>query len=70
MQNQKRNRNFKDHKIFVHDGKRNLKCDRCGKTYTQISGLKRHIKCVHEGFTYLIYVVYRNKEMYHVVKED
>ena len=33
----------------VHDGKKNNKCDFCGKLFTQLGNLKTHIENIHNG---------------------
>ena len=33
----------------VHEGRRNHKCESCGKAFKNSRGLKRHIDTVHKG---------------------
>ena len=37
------------HTKTIHRGQRSLKCDYCGKSFTQSGTLKTHIKTLHEG---------------------
>ena len=36
---------FEEHE----DNRNNTTCESCGKSYSKLSGLKKHIKIVHEG---------------------
>ena len=36
------------HKI-IHEGKKDFKCNSCGKLFTHVGDMKRHIKTVHKG---------------------
>ena len=40
---------IKKHIKNIHQGKKDHKCDACGKSYVDLQGLKRHIIMVHEG---------------------
>ena len=33
----------------VHEGKKDFQCDHCGKSFTAVQTLKKHVKSVHEG---------------------
>ena len=37
------------HIKILHEGKRNYKCDSCGKSVTRLGSLKKHIKQIHEA---------------------
>ena len=33
----------------VHEGRKDYKCDECGKSFTQLGNMKKHIYIVHRG---------------------
>ena len=41
--------NIKRHINTVHEGKKDHKCEHCGKKYTEKKGLKIHIKRIHDN---------------------
>ena len=44
-----KNVELQNHIKSVHEGRRDHKCDHCGKSYSKKSSLKTHIKTFHEG---------------------
>ena len=40
---------MKAHIDSLHKGKKYVKCDSCGKTFSQVGNLKTHINSVHNG---------------------
>ena len=40
-------KDFKKHILVIHDGKKGLGCDTCGKVFPKLSNLTLHIKTVH-----------------------
>ena len=40
---------LKRHKITVHEGRKDFRCDQCHKAFGLIGSLRQHKKLVHEG---------------------
>ena len=40
-------KDLKKHILVIHDGKKGLGCDTCGKVFPKLSNLTLHIKTVH-----------------------
>ena len=45
----KTSNHLKKHIKTIHEGRKDFKCDSCGKSFTAAGSLKIHINTIHEG---------------------